>query len=47
LGYFALDDTDHASQREQASTIRRSIIWRNNNAYDQRLSPIIDRVNVA
>ena len=37
LRYFALDGTDHASHREQASMIRRYIIWRNNHAYDQRL----------
>jgi len=27
--------------------IRRSIVWRNNNAYGQRLRRIIDRANVA
>jgi hypothetical protein len=46
-GALALDGTDHASHREQASMIRRSIVWRNNNAYDQRLRRIIDRANVA
>jgi hypothetical protein len=29
LRQFALDGTDHTSHREQASTIRRSIAWRN------------------
>jgi hypothetical protein len=29
LRYFALDGTDHTSHREQASMIRRYIIWRN------------------
>jgi hypothetical protein len=29
LRYFALDDADHASHRDQASTIHRYIIWRN------------------
>jgi hypothetical protein len=29
LRYFALDGTDHASHEEQASMIRRYIIWRN------------------
>ena len=46
LRYFALDGTDHTS-REQASMIRRYIIWRNNHAYDERLRHIIDRANVA
>ena len=36
LRYFALDGTDHASHKEQASMIRRYIIWRNNHAYDER-----------
>jgi transposase len=47
LRYFALDGTDHTSHQEQASMIRRYIIWRNNHAYDQRLRRIIDRANVA
>jgi transposase len=47
LRYFALDGTDHASHKEQASMIRRYIIWRNNHAYDQRLRKIVDRANVA
>jgi len=34
-------------RREQASMIRRCIIWRNNHAYDERLRRIIDRANVA
>ena len=37
LRYFALDGTDHATHEEQASMIRRYIIWRNNHAYDERL----------
>ena len=32
LRYFTLDGTDHASHKEQASMIRRYIIWRNNHA---------------
>ena len=32
LRYFALDGTGHASHKEQASMIRRYIIWRNNHA---------------
>jgi len=47
LRYFTLDGTDHASHKEQASMIRRYIIWRNNHAYDERLRRIVDRANVA
>jgi transposase len=47
LRYFALDGTDHASHKEQASMIRRYIIWRNNHAYDERLRRVIARANVA
>ena len=47
LRYFALDGTDHASHQEQASMIRRYIIWRNNHAYDERLRRIVNRANVA
>jgi hypothetical protein len=47
LRYFALDGTDHASHAEQASMIRRYIIWRNNHAYDERLRRIVDRANIA
>jgi hypothetical protein len=32
LRYFTLDGTDHASHKEQASIIRRYIIWRNNHS---------------
>jgi transposase len=47
LRYFALDGTDHATHQEQASMIRRYIIWRNNHAYDERLRHIVERANVA
>jgi transposase len=47
LRYFALDGTDHASHKEQASMIRRYIIWRNNHAYDERLRRIVNRANIA
>jgi hypothetical protein len=47
LRYFTLDGTDHVSHKEQASMIRRYIIWRNNHAYDERLRRIVDRANVA
>ncbi len=46
LRYFALDGTDHASHQEQASVLRRRIMWRNNHAYDERLRRIVDRPNV-
>ena len=47
LRYFALDGTDHNSHREQASMIRRYIIWRNRNARDRRLRELVKRANVA
>ena len=47
LRYFTLDGTDHHSHKEQASMIRRYIIWRNNHAYDERLRRIIAKANVA
>jgi transposase len=47
LRYFALDGTDHATHQEQASMIRRYIIWRNNHAYDERLRRVVARANVA
>ena len=47
LRHFALDGTDHATHQEQASMIRRYIIWRNNHAYDERLRRIVARANVA
>ena len=47
LRRFTLDGTDHPSHKEQASMIRRYIIWRNNHAYDERLRRIIDKANVA
>lgn len=47
LRYFTLDGTDHASHREQASMIRRYIIWRNRNANDRALRELVKRANVA
>jgi transposase len=47
LRYFALDGTDHPSHREQASMIRRYIIWRNRNAHDRALRELVKRANVA
>ena len=47
LRYFTLDGTDHSSHKEQVSTTRRYIIWRNNHTYDERLRRIVDRANAA
>jgi len=47
LRFFALDGTDHADHREQASMIRRYIAWRNRNAHDRHLRRIVHRANVA
>jgi transposase len=43
LRYFALDGTDHPSHREQASMIRRYIIWRNSHVTDPRLRKVVKR----
>jgi transposase len=47
LRYFALDGTDHGSHFEQASMIRRYIIWRNRNAHDRALRELVKRANVS
>jgi transposase len=47
LRRFALDGTDHRSHKEQASMIRRYIIWRNQHAADKRLRAIVKRANAA
>ena len=47
LRYFALNGTDHPSHKQQASMIRRYIIWRNNHAYDERLRQVVARANIA
>jgi len=47
LRYFALDGTDHGTHREQASMIRRYIIWRNRNAHNRALRELVNRANVA
>jgi hypothetical protein len=44
---FAFYGTDHISHHEQASMIRRYIIWRNEHAYDERLRRVVARANVA
>ncbi len=43
LRYFALDGTDHDSHREQASMIRRYLIWRNTHRTDPLLRKIVRR----
>jgi transposase len=47
LRYFALHATYHASHKEQASMIRRYIIWCNRLADDTWLRRIVARANVA
>jgi len=42
-----VDGTDHTSHKEQASMIRRYIIWRNNHPYDKRLRRVVTRANMA
>jgi transposase len=46
LRYFALDGTDHANHHEQASMIRRYIIWRNHHTTDPKLRKVIKRAAV-
>ena len=43
LRFFALDGTDHADHREQASMIRRYIAWRNRHVTDPGLRKVIRR----
>ena len=47
LRYFTLDGTDHRSHEEQASMIRRYIIWRNRHAEDEALREIVARNQAA
>jgi hypothetical protein len=47
LRYCTLDCSDYASHKEQASTIRRYIIWRNNHVYGEPLRRIVAKANVA
>jgi hypothetical protein len=47
LREFTLNGTDHGSHREQGSTIRRYIAWRNRNTDNPRLRKIVQRANVA
>jgi hypothetical protein len=42
-----VDDISHEGHKEQASMIRRYIIWRNNHVYDERLRRIVAKANVA
>lgn len=47
LRYFTLDGTDHDSHREQASMIRRYIIWGNKHTANAELRQVVDKANVA
>jgi hypothetical protein len=47
LQYFCARRRRPPGHQQQASMIRRYIIWCNNHAYDQRLRRFIDRANVA
>ena len=47
LRYFALNGAGPRTHKEQASMIRRYIIWRNQHAYDERLQRIVAKANVA
>lgn len=46
LRYFALNGTDHDSHHEQASMIRRYLIWRNSHTTDPRLRKVVKRAAV-
>jgi transposase len=46
LRYFALDGTDHADHREQATMIRRYIAWRNRHVTDPKLRKVIHRAEL-
>jgi transposase len=46
LRYFALDGTDHADHREQASMIRRYIAWRNRHVTDPILRKVLHRAEL-
>jgi transposase len=43
LRYFAIDGTDHADHRQQASMIRRYITWRNRHVTHPVLRKVIRR----
>jgi transposase len=47
LRYFCIDGTDHENHRQQASMIRRYIVWRNRHAEDEALCHLVKRANVA
>jgi hypothetical protein len=47
LRYFTLDGPGRASHTEQATMLRRYIIWRNSHAYDELLRRMVERANVA
>jgi len=43
LRYFALDGTDHPGHKQQASMIRRYLIWRNTHHTDPVLRKVVRR----
>ena len=43
VAHITLDGTDHATHQEQASMIRRYIIWRNAHVTDPRLRKVVKR----
>ena len=47
LRYFALNGTDHQSQEEQSSMIRRYIAWRNRHKDHKALRSVSKRAKVA
>jgi hypothetical protein len=47
LRCFAVDGADHPTREEQASMIRRYILWRNRNAHDRALRERVKRASVA
>jgi hypothetical protein len=42
-----VDGTDHFSHTEQGQHDRRHVAWRNRNAHDRRLGPIVNKANLA
>jgi hypothetical protein len=47
LREYALNGTDHATHREQASMTRRYIAWRNRHTGDPQLRRIVKRLTAA
>ncbi|MET7288984.1 hypothetical protein [Streptomyces sp. NPDC005573] len=47
LRRFALDGADHPAHKAPAGMIRRSIMWRNNDAADKRRKAHVSRASAA